>query len=219
MYKACIFDLDGTLTDTLESLTYSVNETLREMKLSAITSEQCRNFVGNGARYLMERALEAAGDANLSQIDLAMETYGRIFKENCTYHVTPYDGIVDMLRELKTQGIKLAVLSNKPHLQTVDVVNAFFEKDTFSCMQGQMDGVPRKPDPTAAVIIAEKIQAVPEECVYIGDSDVDMQTGNAASMVTVGVTWGFRSREVLIENGAKYTIDKPEELIKIVKGI
>ena len=219
MYKACIFDLDGTLTDTLESLTYSVNATLREMELPGITSEQCRNFVGNGAKYLMERALEAVGDEKKTRLDLAMEIYGRIFKENCTYHVTPYDGIVGMLRELKAEGVKLAVLSNKPHLQAVDVVDTFFEKNTFSYVQGQLEGIPRKPDPTAALLIAEKLQVNREECVYIGDSDVDMRTGNAAGMETVGVTWGFRSKKVLIENGAKNTIDKPEELVKIVKGI
>lgn len=218
MYKACIFDLDGTLTDTLESLTYSVNETLREMQLPGITAAQCRSFVGNGARYLMERTLEAVGDTSLSGIEQAMEIYGRIFGENCTYHVTPYEGIVEMLQTLKSGGVRLAVLSNKPHVQAVDVVNSFFEEGTFTYVQGQMEGVPRKPDPAAALMIAERMQVSQEECVYIGDSDVDMQTGNAAGMVTVGVSWGFRSREVLEEHGAKYIIDKPQELVKIIKG-
>lgn len=217
MYKACIFDLDGTLTDTLESLTYSVNETLKELKLSCITSEQCRSFVGNGARFLIERALQASGDEELNHIEEAMEIYGRIFKVNCTYHVKPYDGIVQMLKKLKETGIKLAVLSNKPHLQTVEVVNTFFEEGTFSCVQGQMEGVPRKPDPTAALMIAEKLLVDKKECVYIGDSDVDMQTGNAAGMESIGVSWGFRSKEVLNEHGAKHTIDHPQELLTIVK--
>ena len=101
MYKACIFDLDGTLTDTLESLTYSVNETLSELHLPAITSEQCKSFVGSGARYLIERALQASGDQDLVHIEEAMKIYGRIFKQNCTYKVTPYDGIVEMLTVLR----------------------------------------------------------------------------------------------------------------------
>lgn len=136
MYKACIFDLDGTLTDTLESLTYSVNETLEELKLKKITQEQCRSFVGNGARCLIERALVAGGDLERSQMEPAMEIYGRIFGENCTYHVTPYDGIAEMLEQLKKSGIKLAVLSNKPHLQAVDVVKEFFGEDVFFICSG-----------------------------------------------------------------------------------
>lgn len=219
MYKACIFDLDGTLTDTLESLTYSVNATLHELNLPAITSEQCKSFVGSGARFLIERALQASGDQELVHIEEAMKIYERIFKVNCTYHVAPYEGIVDMLKVLKEAGVKLAVLSNKPHLQTVDVVAEFFENGTFAHVQGQQEGVPRKPDPTATFMIAEKLCVDPSECVYIGDSDVDMQTGNAAGMETVGVSWGFRPKEMLIEHGAKHTINHPEELISIVKKV
>lgn len=216
MYKACIFDLDGTLTDTLESLTYCVNSTLKELGLKQITDEQCKSFVGNGARYLIEKSLQAAGDKELAKVEEAVEIYKRIFKVNCTYHVKPYDGIVDLLHVLKSQGIKLAVLSNKPHLQTVDVVETFFGKEMFARVQGQQEGIPRKPDPAAALSIAKQFELAPEECVYIGDSDVDMQTGNAAGMRTVGVTWGFRTREVLIQNGANHTIDRAEELITIV---
>ena len=219
MYKACIFDLDGTLTDTLESLTYSVNATLRELHLPAITSEQCKSFVGSGARFLIERALEASGDSELVRVEEAMKIYGRIFKAHCTYRVAPYEGIVDMLKTLKDAGIRMAVLSNKPHLQTIDVVREFFGEDTFLHVQGQQEGVPRKPDPTAALLIAEKLGVDPKECVYIGDSDVDMQTGNAAGMETVGVSWGFRTKDVLIEHGAKHTIDYPKELISIVKTV
>ncbi len=217
MYKACIFDLDGTLTDTLESLTYSVNATLTELNLPCITSEECRSFVGNGARFLMERALQASGDENLTYIEKAMDVYGRIFKEYCTYKVKTYDGIVEMLEELKRLGVKMAVLSNKPHLQTIDVVSTFFGEDTFVYAQGQMEGVPRKPDPTAALMIAEKLLVDREECVYIGDSEVDMKTASAAGMTGVGVTWGFRSEAVLLESGANHTINHPEELLSIVK--
>ena len=217
MYKACIFDLDGTLTDTLESLTYSVNETLRELGLPTITSEQCKSFVGNGARYLIERALEASGDTKLALIEKGMETYGRVFQKHCTYHVAPYEGIVELLQELKKSGIKLAVLSNKPHLQTQDVVATYFEPEMFQYVQGQQEGVPRKPDPTAARMIAENMGVDPKECVYIGDSEVDMQTANAAGMESVGVTWGFRCRHILEEHGAKHIIDQPKELISIMK--
>lgn len=217
MYKACIFDLDGTLTDTLESLTYSANATLKELGLGQITDTQCKAFVGNGARRLIEQSLQAAGDPEAAQIEEAMNVYGRIFKKYCTYHVAPYEGIVEMLRELKGQGVQLAVLSNKPHLQTKDVVATFFEDDIFSRVYGQQEGVPRKPDPAAVHMILEELGVNREECLYIGDSDVDMQTGCAAGVPAVGVTWGFRTKEVLIEHGATYVVDKPEEIISIVK--
>ena len=118
--RGCIFDLDGTLTNTLESLTYSVNLTLKEMELPSITMDQCRRFVGDGARKLIERTLEACGDRSLSRLDEGMEIYGRIFHDNCTYHVTPYDGVMEMLADLRSMGMRLAVLSNKPHGQAVE---------------------------------------------------------------------------------------------------
>ncbi len=217
MYKACIFDLDGTLTDTLESLTYSVNATLRELGLGQITPTQCKEFVGSGARRLIEQSIQATGDPEASRIEEAMEAYGRIFKIHCTYHVAPYDGIVDMLKELKKEGVQLAVLSNKPHLQTQDVVATFFEEDTFARVYGQQEGVPRKPDPAAVHMILEELGVSAEESLYIGDSDVDMLTGCAAGVHSVGVTWGFRSKEVLMEHGATYIVDKPEEIVSIVK--
>ena len=218
MYKACIFDLDGTLTDTLESLTYSVNATLRELGLEQITDEQCKAFVGSGARKLIERSLKAAGDSELLRVEEAMEVYGRVFKKNCTYHVKPYEGIVEMLATLKEQGVQLAVLSNKPHVQTQDVIATFFEKDTFVSVQGQQEGIPRKPDPTAIFMIAKELNVSTEECLYIGDSDVDMKTGLAAGVTTIGVSWGFRSKDVLKECNATYIVDKAEEIISIVKG-
>jgi phosphoglycolate phosphatase len=123
-----------------------------------------------------------------------------------------------MLDTLKALGVHLAVLSNKPHLQTKDVVATFFGTKTFTCVQGQQEGIPRKPDPAAVFMIAKELNVATEECLYIGDSDVDMQTGNAAGVTTIGVTWGFRSREILKENGAVYIVDKAEEIISIVKG-
>lgn len=216
MYKACIFDLDGTLTDTLESLTYSVNATLKELGLQSITSTQCKSFVGDGARCLMERALKAAGDCELLKMEEAMERYGCIFGENCTYHVTPYEGIMDMLRRLKDMGIRSAVLSNKPHAQTVDVVEAIFGRGTFTYVQGQCEEIGKKPSPEGVFFLLEQLKVSKAECLYVGDSDVDMKTGNVAGLKTVGVNWGFRTREILIAAGAGYTIDKPEELFSIL---
>ena len=204
MYKACIFDLDGTLTNTLDSLTYSTNKTLEEMGLETITKEQCRSFVGDGARCLMERALRASGDTELKRIEEGMEVYSRIFGENCMYHVRPYDGVVQMLDSLKKKGIKIAVFSNKPHLQAIDVVESTFGKGYFDHIQGQSGEFPKKPDPEGLLWILDKLG---------GSPDVDMKTGKAAGMFTVGAEWGFRTKELLVETGADATIAHAEELL------
>ncbi|MBO5461168.1 MAG: HAD family hydrolase [Ruminococcus sp.] len=217
MYKVCIFDLDGTLTDTLESLTVSVNGTLEEMGLSPISSQQCRAFVGNGARVLMQKALEASGDIRMERIEEAMQIYGRIFDQHCTYHVVPYEGISEMLHDLKRMGVRLAVLSNKPHRQTVSVVEEIFGREIFELVQGQIEGVPRKPDPTAVLQILDRFDVRPEEAVYVGDSEVDVMTGLSAKMMTIGVTWGFRSQKILEEAGAVYTAGHPQEIVKLIK--
>lgn len=214
--KACIFDLDGTLTDTLESLTYSVNETLKEMELSPITDKECESFVGNGAKVLMECSLRAAGEENLDRLNEAMERYGRIFDANCTYHVTSYDGIEEMLGRLKESGIRLGVLSNKPHQQTVKVVREIFGEDIFDCVQGQQETVARKPDPAGVFRLMEKMQVTEEECLYVGDSEVDIRTGRNAGVKTVSVTWGFRTREELEAAEAGMIIDIPGELLQYV---
>lgn len=213
MYKACIFDLDGTLTDTLDSLEFSVNKTLEELGQERISKEQCRLFIGNGARYLIERALIATGDTELTKIEEGMAVYGRVFQENCTYKVKPYPGIVELLTNLKQRGMKLAVVSNKPHRQTVKVVNEIFGEGMFDWAQGQCEGLARKPAPAAVFYTLDKLGVSKEEGIYIGDSEVDMQTGKAAGMLTIGVNWGFRSKGMLEENGADATIDHAEELL------
>ena len=214
--KACIFDLDGTLTNTLESMTYSVNLTLEEMGLSKITKDQCRLFVGNGARVLMEKSLKAAGDTDASRIEEGMEIYGRIFDQNCTYHVTPYEGIPEMLKALKDKGIQLAVLSNKPDRQTVKVVKEIFGDNIFDYAQGQKDGIRRKPAPDGVWYLMEQMQVSKEECLYIGDSEVDAATGKNAGLKTIGVLWGFRDRKTLETAGADHLIERPEELLQFV---
>ena len=214
--KACIFDLDGTLTNTLESMTYSVNLTLEEMGLSKITKDQCRLFVGNGARVLMEKSLKAAGDTDASRIEEGMEIYGRIFDRNCTYHVTPYKGIPEMLKALKDKEIQLAVLSNKPDRQTVKVVKAIFGEELFDYAQGQKEGIRRKPEPDGVWYLMEQMHVSKEECLYIGDSEVDAATGRNAGLKTIGVLWGFRDRKTLETAGADDLIDRPDELLQFV---
>ena len=214
--KACIFDLDGTLTNTLESMTYSVNLTLKEMGLSQITKDQCRMFVGNGARVLIEESLKVSGDPKASRIEEGMKIYGRIFDQNCTYHVTPYEGIPEMLKALKDKGIHLAVLSNKPDRQTVKVVKAIFGEELFDYAQGQKEGIRRKPEPDGVWYLMEQMHVSKEECLYIGDSEVDAATGRNAGLKTIGVLWGFRDRKTLETAGADDLIDRPDELLQFV---
>jgi len=217
MIKACVFDLDGTLTDTLDSLVFSVGATLKEMGLPGITKEKCQAFVGNGARRLLEDALEEAGDEGHTRIEEAVEIYKRVFDANCTYHVVPYEGVMELLMELKNRKIRTAVLSNKPHLQTVKVVKEVIGEEWIDWAQGQHESVPRKPSPDAVHAILDRFGIKKEECIYIGDSEVDIQTGRNAEVLTVGVTWGFRSRAQLKEAGAVNMINKPEGLYKFLQ--
>ena len=216
MIKACIFDLDGTLTDTIDSLAYSVGETLKEMGLKPITKAQCQSFVGNGAKYLLDKALRAAGDTDADRLNEAMEIYGRIFDENCTYHVTAYRGIERMIEKLKEKEVKLAVLSNKPHRQTVKVAQEIFVGDVFDALQGQQEGIPRKPSPEGIYAILEQLGVSKEECLYVGDSEVDVATGTAAGTKTVSVAWGFRTEDQLRAAGASLIIRSPEELLGLI---
>ena len=181
-----------------------------------ITREQCRNFVGDGARCLMERALRAAGDTELKRIDEGMEVYGRVFQENCNYNVKPYDGIAEILNVLKSRGLKLAVFSNKPHLQAVQVVETFFQEGIFDLVWGQREGYPRKPDPAGIFDILKEFQVTAKEGIYVGDSEVDVKTGKAAGILTIGANWGFRSKALLESTGADATIDHAEELLKFL---
>lgn len=214
--KACIFDLDGTLTDTLESLAYSVRSTLREMQLPEITDEQCQSFVGNGARRLMEDTLKAVGDTDLSRIEEAMEVYGRVFDANCTYHVKPYEGIMELLKALRERDVKVAVLSNKPHKQTVKVVKEVLGEVWVDWAQGQQEHIARKPAPDGVYAVMERLGVSKEDCIYVGDSEVDAATGENAGVKTVCVTWGFRTREELKDAGAKELIDAPGELLRYI---
>ena len=216
MYKACIFDLDGTLTDTLDSLWYSVNETLKQLGAKMISREQCRGFVGDGARCLVERALRATGDVELERIEDAMQIFGRVFSEKCTYHVAPYEGILSLLEELKSRGLAIAVFTNKPHQQAVDVVESIFGRGMFDEIRGQREGFPKKPDPAGLFEITKDLGIKKDEVIYVGDSEVDVQTGKNAQVLTVGVNWGFRSKEILERSGADVTIDHADELLRFL---
>ena len=154
MIRCCIFDLDGTLLNTLDALTYTTNLTLKEFGYGPVDPEHIKQFVGDGYRMQVKRALMYSGDKELLHYEEALSAYTRLFAEHCLYHVRPYEGIPELLQELKARGIRIAVLSNKPHAQAVDVVETLFGKGYFDAVQGQTDSVPRKPSPIGVKPVA-----------------------------------------------------------------
>ena len=213
MKKAVIFDLDGTLADTIASITYCGNLALSRFGLPSFGEEDYKHFVGDGAAMLIRRALLAAGDERLEHFDEVYETYLEIFAKDCMYQVKPYEGICALLEELKRLNVRIAVLSNKPDRDSLRVVEALFGKGYFDFVQGQRADIPRKPDPAGVYRIMEAFVLPAGDFLYVGDSGVDMKTGRAAGIFTVGVLWGFRDREELVENGADAVISKPLELL------
>ncbi len=210
MIRCCIFDLDGTLLDTLDALTYTTNLTLKEFGYDPVGTEQVKHFVGDGYRMQVKRALEYQGEDALVHYEDALTAYMRLFAEHCLYHVRPYDGICQLLDALRAQNIRIAVLSNKPHERTVETIEAVFGKDYFDLVAGQRDDIPKKPDPAGVNRILDVFGCKPEECLYFGDTNTDMQTGLNAKVHTVGVTWGFRDRKELESFHPDFVIDDPK---------
>ena len=157
MYRACIFDLDGTLCDSVESIAYSANHALRDMGLKEASLEDYKIFVGDGVDMLVRRLLQFNKREQEPLFDELKERYLGYFLEGCKYHVTPYPGILDLTRELKAMGAKLGVISNKPHANTVDVIHQVFGEDIFDFVQGQTKELPRKPDPAGALYTARRL--------------------------------------------------------------
>lgn len=238
MKKVVIFDLDGTLANTLESIAYCTNRALNDFGFKSIPTEKVRKFIGNGARTQTIRSLREAGDQETAPVsgymdddgkntfpvhlDQVLKRYMEYFETDCMYKVVPYDGILELLKVLKEKGILLAVLSNKPHPNTVSVVEMLFGTDTFDVVWGQKADIPKKPAPDGVFAILEKmrndfnIQIQPDEVLYVGDSGVDMKTGKAAGAFTAGVLWGFRDQDELMVNGADALAAVPEELLSYI---
>ncbi len=213
MKKAVIFDLDGTLADTLGGITHYVNRTTAHFGLSSISQERIKIFVGNGAKVLLQRSLAHLGAIEL--FDEAFPIYNRLYDANPNHDLRAYDGIIEMLDGLRAAGLKVGVLSNKPHSAAGPVCTFLFGDRIDYCM-GNKEGIPHKPDTTGLNIVCDKLGVAPEECIYVGDTDCDMQTGNNGKMLTVGVTWGFRTEKELWDNGAHHVIHHPTELLKLI---
>ena len=214
MKKAVIFDLDGTLSDSINSIKYCGDRALAPFGIGPFETKQYCYFVGDGAANLVKRALIAGGDEELVHFEEAFALYKEIFRDNCMYQVKPYDGIRELLAKLKEAGVKIAVLSNKPHLETIRVIETLFGKDYFDVIQGQKEGVAIKPSPEGAFQVLEQLNLTAEEILYLGDTATDMKTGKGAGAFTVGALWGFRERRELEESHADAIIGHPLELLE-----
>lgn len=218
MYRLCIFDLDGTLLNTVHALTYTTNKTLDRFGLRHVTTDETKKIVGDGYRMQMKRALTLAGDEDPLHYEESLPLYMENFSKYCLRDVVPYDGIKELLASLKEMGIKIAVFSNKPHAQAVENIDKFFGKGYFDVVRGEQAGTPKKPAPDGAFAICRELGADPKECLYLGDTATDMKTGLSAGMDTVGVLWGFRDRTELEGCHPQYIVSHPSEVVDIVKS-
>ena len=217
MIRHCIFDLDGTLLNTLGTITYYVNKALSDFSLPTITEEECRIILGNGAAVLMRRAMELYGVYEPQLYERVLEHYIALYDAAPLHLTVPYDGIEELLAGLRADGITVAVVSNKPDYATCRVVEHFFG-DLIGSVRGGRDGVPLKPDPTAPLSVLEDIGGRAEECAFIGDTATDIMTGrNMGAGLAVGVLWGFRDRSELEAAGADVTVSHPVELLDLLR--
>ncbi|MGI6179739.1 HAD family hydrolase [Butyricicoccus intestinisimiae] len=213
MKHAVIFDLDGTLLNTLGDLRAATNHALEVRGLPPHSMEEIRQFIGNGIRLLICRAMpEGTPEA---EIDAALDDFKAYYAAHIHDRTVPYDGIPQLLTALRKRGIKVAVLSNKIDSASQQLIEYFFPGKT-DVVFGEHVGVPRKPDPTSCRMVMQQLGVQPEQVLYVGDSGTDMQTAKNAGLYAVGVTWGFRSKEVLLENGADVLVHRPEQILQIL---
>jgi len=211
MYKTVIFDLDGTLLDTLDDLWISVNEALKAFDLPLRTREEVRAFVGNGIAKLMERA---AGKTDPEMQRGVLESFKRHYGEHCEDKTKPYEGIIPLLEELKARGIRTAVVSNKVDFVLKKLAKSYFGDLLEEAVgENEAEGIRKKPAPDSLLAVMQSMGACTSSTVYIGDSEVDIQTAQNAGIDCISVTWGFKDREFLIENGATLLIDTPKQLL------
>lgn len=218
MYHCCIFDLDGTLLNTIETLAYCTNHVLEEFHYPSIPAKEYRFFVGDGYKKQVERALHFVGNTSLKDYEEICQAYMEFFAEHCTEKLFAYDGILSLLKELRKRKIKTACFSNKPHQQTLDSLEAGLSLQFFDAVRGQVEGIPVKPDPTGAQLLLKELGGISTQNVlYLGDTNTDMKTGKSAGFTTVGVTWGFRPEEELREQNPDFIIHHPLEVLKILE--
>lgn len=214
-FKAVIFDLDGTLINSLHDIADAMNRVLEHNGFKTHEYEAYKLFVGKGLRNLAENVLPES-DRNSETIKTVFDGLMKDYGNNVVRKTALYEGIPQLLDQLTERNIKMAILSNKAHELTVKIADKILKNWKFEIILGSKVEIPRKPDPTGAKICMESLNLKANEILYVGDSGVDMQTANNTGMIAVGVTWGFRSRKELRDNGAMHIIDKPEDLLNLL---
>ena len=213
-YKSVVFDLDGTLLDTLGDLRDSVNFALRKNNLTERTTEEIRSFVGNGIRCLIE--LSVPENTSIEIIDKCFQDFKEYYKDHSAILTRPYDGIVDIIQELKSEGVKIAVVSNKADFAVKALMEDYFS-GLYDCAYGERAGVPRKPEPDGVFVAINEMGAEIKDTVYIGDSEVDVVTSKNAKLPCIAVTWGFRDKKVLERLNPEYIVDSPNDILSIIE--
>jgi phosphoglycolate phosphatase len=214
MMQAVIFDLDGTLLDTLGDLGSAVNRVLARHGLPTHPMEAFRWFIGEGSAVLMTRALPPE-ERTPAKIEACLQDLLQDYGENWHTLTHPYEGIASLLQQLAQQRIRMSVVTNKPHRFAVPVTGHYFPHAPFACIFGMREGIPKKPDPFQALAAAGEMGVSPEACIFLGDSAIDMETARRAGMLAVGAGWGFRPRAELIEAGAAHIIEHPLDLLDL----
>ena len=211
--KLAIFDLDGTLVNSLADIAEATNYAMRELGLPEHELSKFNYMVGDGLKMLIERALP---DDKQDLYDKAVELYNGYYGTHYTVKTSVYDGIIEMLDKLKGRGATLAVASNKTDFFTTDVISHYFGNDRFDIVLGKSADRPVKPDPAIICEILDKLNAEKADCFMIGDTKIDIETGKNAGIKTIGCLWGFRTREELVGAGADFIAEKPSEISDIL---
>lgn len=214
-FEAVIFDLDGTLLDTIADLADSMNIVLERFGFPEHDIDAYKYFVGDGMEKLTERALPK-GHRNREMVLKGLKVLKEVYGERQTAKTMPYPGITELLDALRVKGLKTAVLSNKAQEFTQGIIQQLLGEWHFEEVVGARPGVPKKPDPTAAMEIANILNVNTSKILYLGDTNIDMKTANAAGMYAVGALWGFRTKEELIEGGAKEVVKHPMEILELL---
>ncbi len=213
---AVLFDLDGTLLDTLTDIASAANAALATENMPTHPEADYRRFIGDGVAMLFRRALPPDQDHDDARIDRCVARFHETYATSWNVATKPYPGIAELLDALTDRNLPLAILSNKPDEFTRLCAGAYLGRWEWGAVVGQREGIPHKPDPTSALAIAHQMGIAPADFVYVGDSSVDMKTAHASGMKAVGVSWGFRSVEELRSTGAEAIIDHPLDLLKIL---
>ncbi len=215
-YPTVVFDLDGTLLDSLQDIANSANDVLVQIGHEPHPIAAYSTLVGDGVRVLFERALGVDSISAADKLDDCMRRFNLVYETRCTEASQLYPGIKELVIELHARKLQLAVLSNKPDKFTKRLVDHYFPSREFSIVLGQREGIPRKPDPAGVFEIAKALET-PADCIaYVGDTNTDMLTAQNAGCFAIGVTWGFRSREELLSCGAAALADNTQDLLKLI---